>query len=131
VQLRKVGELERFSTGDDKGSIRSSITADFFNNRKRKGESMRNHGKNVLRMFGLLGAFLCLGSGWAFAAASAATPELEAKGERIRSQQAQRVTAEERKQAAEALKAERLKIYKAKEAQKAQPQPTTGEPITK
>lgn len=44
------------------------------------------------------------------------TPELAAKREMVRKQQSQRITPEKRKAAAEALKAERLKIYKAKQA---------------
>jgi len=44
------------------------------------------------------------------------TPELAAKREMVRKQQVQRITPEMRKAAAEALKAERLKIYKAKQA---------------
>jgi len=47
------------------------------------------------------------------------TPELAAKKEMVRKQQAQRVTPEKRKAAAAALKAERLKVYQAR--QKAQP----------
>jgi hypothetical protein len=42
------------------------------------------------------------------------TPELAAKREMVRKQQDQRITPEQRAQAAEALKAERLKVYKAK-----------------
>ena len=44
------------------------------------------------------------------------TPELAAKREMVRKQKQQRITPEKRKAAAEALKAERLKIYKAKQA---------------
>ena len=44
------------------------------------------------------------------------TPELAAKREMVRKQQNQRITPEQRAQAAEALKAERIKVYKAKEA---------------
>lgn len=46
------------------------------------------------------------------------TPELAAKREMVRKQEEQRVTPEEKKAAAEALKAERLKIYKARQAAK-------------
>jgi len=44
------------------------------------------------------------------------TPELAAKREMVRKQQQQRITPEKRKAAAEALKAERLKVYKARQA---------------
>jgi outer membrane murein-binding lipoprotein Lpp len=44
------------------------------------------------------------------------TPELAAKKEMVRKQQEQRLTNDKRKAAAEALKAERVKVYKAKEA---------------
>jgi hypothetical protein len=43
------------------------------------------------------------------------TPELAAKREMIRKQREQRITPENRKAAAEALKAERLKVYRAKQ----------------
>lgn len=62
--------------------------------------------------------FLSAGVG-AFAADGAPmTPELAAKREVIRKQEEQRVTPEKRKAAAEALKAERLKVHQAKEAVK-------------
>jgi hypothetical protein len=55
----------------------------------------------------------------AFAADGAPmTPELAAKREVVRKQEEQRVTPEKRKAAAEALKAERLKVHQAKEAAK-------------
>lgn len=44
------------------------------------------------------------------------TPELAAKREMVRKQQKQRVTHDQRKSAADALKAERIKIYKARQA---------------
>jgi hypothetical protein len=44
------------------------------------------------------------------------TPEMAAKREMIQRQQDQRITHEKRKAAAEALKAERAKVYKAKQA---------------
>ena len=43
------------------------------------------------------------------------TPELAAKREMIRKQQAQRITPDKRKKAIDALKAERLKVYNAKQ----------------
>lgn len=66
---------------------------------------------------------LSLEGGPAFAADGAPmTPELAAKKEVVRKQRAQRVTNEQRKAAAEALKAERLKVYKAnKDAQQVTP----------
>lgn len=63
--------------------------------------------------------------GFAFAAErSPLTPELAAKQETVRRQQEQRVTPEKRKAAAEALKAERLKVHQAREAAK-NPTPVT------
>lgn len=44
------------------------------------------------------------------------SPELAAKREMVRKQQEQRITHEKRKAAAEALKAERLRVYRAKQA---------------
>ena len=44
------------------------------------------------------------------------TPELAAKKEMVRKQHDQSITPEKRKAAAKALKAERVKIYKAKKA---------------
>jgi hypothetical protein len=82
---------------------------------------------NALVKFWLLVTLLCMGISTSYAAESAATPELDAKIERIKSQQAQRVTKEQREAAAAAQKAERLKIQKARDAQQAQPQPTTDE----
>jgi len=65
----------------------------------------------------MMTVMLSLAGGLAFAAAGdAASPELDAKREMVRKQQEQRITPEKRKQAAEALKAERLKVYKAKQA---------------
>ncbi|MBC7962607.1 MAG: hypothetical protein H7Y05_06650 [Steroidobacteraceae bacterium] len=62
---------------------------------------------------------LSLAGGLAMAADSAPmTPELAAKKETVRKQQEQRITPEKRKAAAEALKAERLKIHKARQAAK-------------
>lgn len=46
------------------------------------------------------------------------TPVHAAKREMVRKQQEQRITPEKRKAAAEALKAERLRVYKAKQAVK-------------
>jgi hypothetical protein len=44
------------------------------------------------------------------------TPELAAKKEMVRKQEGQRITPEKRKTAAEALKAERMKVHKARKA---------------
>lgn len=65
----------------------------------------------------MMTALLSLAGGLAFAADGATvTPELAAKKEMVRKQQEQRITPEKRKAAAEALKAERLKIYKARQS---------------
>lgn len=65
----------------------------------------------------MMTALLSLAGGLAFAADGAPmTPELAAKKEMVRKQQEQRITPEKRKAAAEALKAERLKIYKARQS---------------
>jgi hypothetical protein len=49
------------------------------------------------------------------------TPELAAKKEMVRKQQAQRITHEKRLAAADALKAERRRIYNAKQTVKQNP----------
>jgi len=60
---------------------------------------------------------LLLAGGLALAADGAPmTPELAAKREMVRQQEKQRVTPEKRKAAAEALKAERLRVYNARKA---------------
>lgn len=46
------------------------------------------------------------------------SPEMAAKKEMVRKQQDQRITNEKRKAAAEALKAERLRVHNAKQAVK-------------
>lgn len=46
------------------------------------------------------------------------TPQLAAKKHMVEQQKEQRITQDKRKVASDGLKAERLKIYKAKEAQK-------------
>jgi hypothetical protein len=61
----------------------------------------------------MMTALLPLAGTLAFAAPL--TPEMAAKREMVRKQQEQRVTPEKRKAAAEELKAERLKVYKAKQ----------------
>ena len=68
--------------------------------------------------FGLsaLAALQMLAAGSAVAAPL--TPELAAKREMVRKQQEQRITPEKRKAAVDNLKAERVKIYNAKQAAK-------------
>jgi len=67
----------------------------------------------AVMMTGLLSS----AGGLAFAGEGAPmTPELAAKREMVRKQQEQRITPEKRKAAAEALKAERLKVHKARQA---------------
>ncbi|NTV49704.1 MAG: hypothetical protein HGB32_02655 [Geobacteraceae bacterium] len=62
---------------------------------------------------------LCFSGGIAFADNNRPlTPELAAKKENFRKQDEQRITQDKRKAAAEALKAERLKVYNAKRAVK-------------
>jgi hypothetical protein len=65
----------------------------------------------------ILAASLSLSYGLACAAESSApmTPEYAAKKENHRKQHEQRVTHDQRKAAAESLKAERSKVYKAKQ----------------
>lgn len=61
-------------------------------------------------------------AGMSFAAGTAPmTPELAAKGTRVKSQQSQKITQAQRQAAADAIKAERLKLYQAQQA---------GQPIT-
>ena len=74
---------------------------------------MKNQVCNIIATL-LMTLLLSLAGG--FAVAAPMTPELAAKKEMIRQQQEQRITPEKRKAAAEALKAERLKVQKAKEA---------------
>lgn len=75
---------------------------------------MKNRKLSSIGMAVVLAELLALAGGLAFAAPM--KPELAAKREMVRKQQEQRVTHEKRKAAADALKAERLKIYKAKQA---------------
>ena len=65
----------------------------------------------------MMTALLSSPGGLAFAADRAPmTPELAAKREMVRKQQEQRITPAKRKAASEALKAERIKVHKAKQA---------------
>jgi hypothetical protein len=91
----------------------SQITS--YDTKRRTGMRSTKAGKIVATvvMTGMLSGF----GGVARAGESAPmTPELAAKKEMVRKQQGQRLTDDKRKAAAEALKAERLKILKAKEA---------------
>jgi len=68
----------------------------------------------------MMTALLSLAGGLACAADNAPlTPEYAAKKENHRKQQDQRITPEKRKVAADNLKAERLRVYQAKQAQQA------------
>ena len=74
--------------------------------------------KNI-RTIVIMAAILSLSCGQAFSATNnAATPALDAKRENFRKQDEQRITQDKRKAAAEALKAQRLKVYNAKQAVK-------------
>lgn len=75
---------------------------------------MKNRKFSSIGISVIMTGLLTLAGGLAFAAPM--KPELAAKREMVRKQQEQRITPEKRKAAVEALKAERLKIYKAKQA---------------
>jgi hypothetical protein len=80
---------------------------------------MKNRKLNTIGRLVMMTLLLSLAGGLAFAANSAPmTPEVAAKRENFRKQQEQRITPEKRKAAVEALKAERLKVYKARQAVK-------------
>jgi predicted outer membrane protein len=73
----------------------------------------------------MMSALLSLAGGLACAADNAPlTPEFAAKKENYRKQREQQITPEKKKAAAEALKAERFKVYQARQAVK-QSQPET------
>lgn len=60
---------------------------------------------------------LSVAAGGAFAAGETPmTPELAAKSEMVRKREEQRISPQEKKAAAEALKAERIRVYNAKQA---------------
>ena len=87
---------------------------------------MRNRKLSTSVLVVMITGMLSLAGGLALAADSAPmTPELAAKKETVRKQHDQRITPEKRKAAAEALKAERLKIYKARQAAKQSTPDTT------
>lgn len=71
---------------------------------------------NKIGLAVIVTALLSLAGGLAIAAQM--KPELAAKKENHRKQEEQRITPEKRKVAIDALKAERIKIYKAKQANK-------------
>lgn len=81
---------------------------------------MKNRKLSIFGISVLMTALLSLDGGFAFAAnGTSMTPELAAKKEMVRKQQEQRITPAKRKAAAEALRAERIKVYKAKQAKEA------------
>jgi len=68
--------------------------------------------------FALITMLPSFGGGIAFAAndtAAPMTPQLAAKGARVKTQQAQRVTQAQRQAAADALKEQRLKLHQARQ----------------
>jgi hypothetical protein len=78
---------------------------------------MNNRKLSTIVMTVMMAVMLSLAGGLAIAAEGAPmTPELAAKKEMVRKQRAQRVTDAKRKTAAEALKAERLKVHQARQA---------------
>jgi hypothetical protein len=87
---------------------------------------MNNRKLGTILMAVLMTVLLSLASGLAIAADGThkkqghggMSPELAAKREMVRKQQEQRVTHEKRKTAAANLKAERIRIYQAKQAAK-------------
>jgi hypothetical protein len=89
---------------------------------------MKNRKFSTIGMAAMMTVLLCLASGITFAAKEGApmTPDLTAKRENFRKQHEQRITPEKRKSAADALKAERLKVFRAKRAVK-QAAPVTSE----
>jgi len=78
---------------------------------------MKNLKASTVLQAAIMALLLSLASGIAFAGnGHQVNPELAQKREMVRKQQEQRITPEKRKNAAEALKAERLRVYKAKQA---------------
>lgn len=77
---------------------------------------MNNRNLRTIVLGVMVTALMTLSGGLAFAAKGGPmTPERASKKEMVRKQHEQRVTHEKRKVAAEALKAERLRIYQAKQ----------------
>lgn len=80
---------------------------------------MKSKGKITIGMHAILVASMLAAGGVGFAAEKGQmSPDLAAKSEMVRKQQDQRITPEKRKSAAEALKAERFRVYQAKQAVK-------------
>lgn len=78
---------------------------------------MKNQKLGTIAMVVMITVLPSFSGGLAFAVNSVPmTPELAAKMETTRKQQEQRITPEKRKAAAEALKAERVKVYQARQA---------------
>ena len=78
---------------------------------------MKSQGTNRFGRIVVLTALLAAGSGFAYAAAGAPMEaELAARKEMVRKQQEQRITPAKRKAAAQALKAERIKVHQARQA---------------
>jgi hypothetical protein len=91
----------------------------------RKEINMNNWKLNTIGISILMTALLSLADGSAFAADGVPlTPEMAAKKETFRRQNEQKVTNEKRKAAVEALKAERIKVYRARQAKAAAGQST-------
>lgn len=77
----------------------------------------KNRNLGSISLVTLIAGLLALSGAIVIAADHAPlTPELAARKEMVRKQQEQRITPEKRKAAVEALKAERLKINKARQA---------------
>jgi len=92
-----------------------------------KERNMKNRKPGAIFTAVLITALSTMAAGTVIAGETAPmTPELATKMEMVRKQQEQKITPEKRKAAAEALKAERIKIHKAKEAAK-QAAPATTE----
>lgn len=78
---------------------------------------MKSRRLGTIAMVVMIAGLLSLAGGFAVAAPPM-KPELAAKKENYRKQKAQQITPEKRKLAAEALKAERIKVYNARQAVK-------------
>jgi hypothetical protein len=82
-----------------------------------KEAGMKNQKLNRVALGVAVTALLSMAGASALAGEGAPmTPELAAKKEMVRKQEEQRVTPAKKKAAAEALKAERLKVHQAREA---------------
>ena len=87
---------------------------------------MRSIGRGLLRSMAIAAVLLCAGGGTVFAA-DTVSPELAAKIERVRSQQEQRISNEERQAAADSLKALREQIHIYQQQRNDPTQRTKGE----